>query len=123
MYNEIRNHVSSRRCTCTGVENKKSIRFSQERPGITQHISWCDLLLIDMITMKYVIAIMHGIPKINDSKNAVRHLFISSLRHKTMVILTNSKVAHMHAIRNAIYILQTILTSDLNNFYFLYLGC
>lgn len=84
--------------TCTGVENTKSIRFSQERPGTMQHISSCVLLPMDMTNMKYVIAIMHGTPKINDTKNAVRHLLISSLEREKQSLQKNSYPAEGYII-------------------------
>lgn len=106
--------------TCTGVENTKSNRFSQERPGTMQHMSSCVLVSNDMISMKYIITAIHGTPKISDTKNAVRHFLISSLQHRQQPLKT--LVYHVYVMR-ALSILQIVLTFDPSNLYSLYPGC
>ncbi|KYN07782.1 hypothetical protein ALC62_01293 [Cyphomyrmex costatus] len=41
--------------TCTGVENTRSNRFSQERPGTMQHISSCSLLSLSRLLNSWAV--------------------------------------------------------------------
>ncbi len=56
--------------TCTGVDNKNIMRFSNDRPRITCGASsWFFHLNINAIMI-----IMAGMPKTADNKNELRHL-------------------------------------------------
>jgi hypothetical protein len=66
--------------TWTGVEKIKSSKFSHDRPGMIQHISAWFACSADICTMKYVMISMHGTPNNNDTRNAIRHFLISSLK-------------------------------------------
>ena len=61
----------------TGVDRTNKIKFSNDKPGINIAICWW--LSSDISTIKYSIASIQGPPNSKETKNALRHFWISRL--------------------------------------------